>query len=107
LLGVTAHVSLDRPGTSGIKNYEEMATKLAEATGARSVTPAIYQTVLLSFAGQARAWSPKASIPTRARARALQRNHRRETGLSADADGIEALLIENNRREWKCLPAIT
>src|SRR6266581_4383048 len=54
LLGVTAHVSLTKPGTNGIKNYGEMATKLAEATGARSVTPAVYQTVLLSFAGQAR-----------------------------------------------------
>ncbi len=49
LLGVTAHVSLTRPGTSGIKNYEEMATKLAEIPGVRSVTPAVYQTVLQSI----------------------------------------------------------
>src|SRR5882724_10410052 len=62
LLGVTAHVSLTRPGTAGIKNYEEMATKLAATTGVRSITPAIYQTVLLSFAGQARGVSQKASI---------------------------------------------
>src|SRR5260370_37763420 len=54
LLGVTAHVSLTRPGTAGIKNYEDLATKLAETTGVRSVTPAVYQTVLLSFAGQSR-----------------------------------------------------
>src|SRR6266704_4046035 len=55
LLGVTAHISLTRPGSSGIKNYEEMAAKLSDATaGVRSVTPAVYQTVLLSFAGQAR-----------------------------------------------------
>src|SRR6202158_1137652 len=54
LLGVTAHVSLTRPGTGGIKNYREMAAKLTAATGARSITPAVYQTVLLSFAGQAR-----------------------------------------------------
>jgi len=33
LLGVTAHVSLTRPGTSGIKNYQEMATKFAEIPG--------------------------------------------------------------------------
>src|SRR6202022_2430255 len=32
LLGVTAHVSLTRPGTGGIKNYEAMAAKLAAAT---------------------------------------------------------------------------
>src|SRR5712691_257498 len=40
LLGVTAHVSLTRPGSSGIRNYEEMATKLAAIAGVRSATPA-------------------------------------------------------------------
>src|SRR5438445_4813563 len=54
LLGVTAHISLTRPGSSGIRNYEEMAAKLAAVPGVRSVTPAVYQTVLLSFGGQAR-----------------------------------------------------
>jgi len=51
---VTAPCLSDATGYQRYQNYEEMATKLAEATGARSVTPAIYQTVLLSFAGQAR-----------------------------------------------------
>src|SRR2546428_13124474 len=55
LLGVTAHVSLTRPGSGGIRNYEEMAKKLAAMAGVRSVTPAAYQTVLLSFGGQGRA----------------------------------------------------
>src|SRR5437773_9128697 len=54
LLAVTAHVSLTRPGTSGLKNYEELATKLARTTGVSSVTPADYQTILLTFASQAR-----------------------------------------------------
>src|ERR1700741_5557197 len=54
LLGVTAHVSLTRPGTSGIPNYEALGARLEKIPGVRSVTPAIYQTVLLSFAGQAR-----------------------------------------------------
>src|ERR1700676_1846777 len=67
LLGVTAHVSLTRPGTGGIKNYEEMATKLAAATGARSVTPGVYQTVLLSFAGQARGVVAKGIDPEQER----------------------------------------
>src|SRR5258706_13877695 len=49
-LGVTAHVSLTRPGTSGIKNYEEMATKLPEIPEGRSVTPTASTTVRLSFA---------------------------------------------------------
>src|SRR5467141_3199722 len=43
LLGVTAHISLTRPGSGGIKNYEEMATKLSAITRTRSVTHAIYQ----------------------------------------------------------------
>src|ERR1700745_4272500 len=54
LLGVTAHISLTRPGSGGIKNYEEIASKLAPTPGVRSVTPAVYQTVLLSFGGDAR-----------------------------------------------------
>jgi len=54
LLGVTAHVSLTRPGTGGIHNYEALAAKMAAIPGVRSVTPAIYQTVLLSFGGDAR-----------------------------------------------------
>src|SRR2546428_7390032 len=40
LLGVTAHVSLTRPGSGGIKNYEELATQLARGAGGRSDTPA-------------------------------------------------------------------
>jgi len=59
---VTAHVSLTRPRTSGIKNYEEWRPSWPEATGARSVTPAIYQTVLLSFAGKARGVVTKGTI---------------------------------------------
>src|SRR2546428_13312439 len=42
LLGGTAHGSLTRPGTGGIKNYEGIAAKTAQATRARSLTPAGY-----------------------------------------------------------------
>jgi len=107
LLGVTAHVSLTRPGTSGIKNYEEMATKLAEATGARSVTPAIYQTVLLSFAGQARGVVTKGIDPERERRsdEALERIIAGELDFTPDADGIDALLIGKPiAEEWKVSP---
>jgi lipoprotein-releasing system permease protein len=107
LLGVTAHVSLTRPGTSGIKNYEEMATKLAGATGAKSVTPAIYQTVLLSFAGQARGVVTKGVDPERERKsdEALQRIIAGKMDFSPDADGIDALLIGKQiAEEWKVSP---
>src|SRR5438046_1509809 len=69
LLGVTAHISLVRPGPGGIKNYEEVAAKLAGTPGVRSVTPAVYQTVLLSFAGQARGVVTKGVDPERERKR--------------------------------------
>src|SRR5258708_12332963 len=95
LLGVTAHVSLTRPGTGGIKNYEEMATKLAEATGARSVTPAVYQTVLLSFAGQARGVVTKGIDPERERnsSKARQLIVPRNLDFSPYPTHIDALVI--------------
>jgi lipoprotein-releasing system permease protein len=107
LLGVTAHVSLTRPGTGGIQNYEEMATKLSGITGVRSVTPAVYQTVLLSFAGQARGVVTKGIDPERERKsdEALQHVIRGQLNFSADADGIDALLVGRQlAEEWKLAP---
>jgi lipoprotein-releasing system permease protein len=107
LLGVTAHVSLTRPGTGGIRNYEEMAAKLGGLTGARSVTPAVYQTVLLSFAGQARGVVSKGIDPERERQsdEALQRIVAGRLDFSPDADGIESLLVGKQlAEEWKLSP---
>src|SRR2546429_5837382 len=107
LLGVTAHVPLTRPGTSGIKNYEELATKLARITGMRSVTPGVYQTLLLSFAGQARGVVAKGVDPERERKsdEALQRIVAGKLDFSPDADGIDAVLIGKQlAEEWKVSP---
>jgi lipoprotein-releasing system permease protein len=107
LLGVTAHVSLTRPGSGGIRNYEEMATQLAGTPGVRSATPAIYQTVLLSFAGQARGVVVKGIDPERERRTdvALQRIVAGRLDFSQDADGIDALLIGRQlAEEWKLSP---
>jgi len=107
LLGVTAHISLTRPGSSGIKYYDEMATKLAATPGVRSATPAVYQTVLLSFAGQARGVVTKGIDPERERKsdEALQRIIVGKLDLSPDADGIEALLVGRElAQEWKISP---
>jgi lipoprotein-releasing system permease protein len=107
LLGVTAHVSLTRPGSGGIKNYEEMATKLSAIPGTRAVTPAVYQTVLLSFAGQARGVVTKGIDPERERKsdEALQHVVAGRLDFSADADGIDALLVGRQlAEEWKILP---
>ncbi len=107
LLGVTAHVSLTRPGSGGIHNYEELAARLAATPGIRSVTPAVYQTVLLSFAGQARGVVAKGIDPERERRsdEALQRIVAGRLDFSPDADGIDALLVGKQlAEEWKVSP---
>ena len=107
LLGVTAHVSLTRPGSGGIHNYEELAAKLSATPGVRSVTPAVYQTVLLSFAGQARGVVTKGIDPERERRsdEALQRIVAGRLDFSPDADGIDALLLGKQlAEEWKISP---
>ena len=107
LLGVTAHISLTRPGSSGIRNYEEMAAKLAATPGVRSATPAVYQTVLLSFGGQARGVVTKGIDVERERKsnEALQRIVAGTMDFSPDADGIEALLVGKQlAEEWKISP---
>lgn len=107
LLGVTAHISLTRPGSGGIKNYEEMAAKLAGMPGVRSVTPAVYQTVLLSFGGDARGVVTKGVDPERERKsdEALQRVVGGKLDFSPDPDGIEGLLVGKQLAdEWKISP---
>lgn len=107
LLGVTAHISLTRPGTGGIKNYEEIAAKLAQTPGVRSVTPAVYQTVLLSFGGDARGVVTKGIDPERERKsdEALKRIIAGKLDFSPDADGIEGLLVGKQLAdEWKISP---
>lgn len=107
LLGVTAHISLTRPGSSGIHNYQALAEKLAALSGVRSATPAVYQTVLLSFGGDARGVVTKGID--------LQREQRNDEALqhiiagrldfSPDADGIDALLVGKQlAQEWRLSP---
>src|SRR5215510_6778898 len=65
LLGVTAHISLTKPGSGGIRGYEALATKLGRIPGTRSVTPAVYQTVLMTFGGESRGVVTKGIDPSR------------------------------------------
>ncbi|MHB8502486.1 MAG: FtsX-like permease family protein [Candidatus Acidiferrales bacterium] len=106
LLGVQAHISLLRPG-SDIRNYEALATKLAAIPGVRSVTPAVYETVLLSFGGEALGVVAKGVDPERERRgdEALQRIVAGKLDFTPDADGIDALLIGKELAEdWKIEP---
>src|SRR5438105_1414849 len=107
LLGVTAHISLTRPGSGGIKNYEELGAKLASIPGVRSVTPAVYQTVLLSFGGDARGVVTKGVDLERERKsdEALQRIVAGKLDFSPDAYGIDGLLVGKQLAdEWKISP---
>ena len=107
LLGVTAHISLTRPGPSGIQNYEALAQKLEQIPGIKSVTPAIYQTVLLSFVGEARGVVVKGIDLAREMKsdEALQKLSAGRRDFSPDPDGIEGLLVGKQLSdEWQLHP---
>lgn len=107
LLGVTAHVSLTRPGSSGIHNYMALAGELEKTSGVRSVTPAIYDTVLLSFNGLARGVVLKGIDVEREKKsdEALQKLSAGQVDFSPDAEGIESLLVGKQLSdEWKLRP---
>jgi lipoprotein-releasing system permease protein len=107
LLGVTAHVSLSKPGAGGIRDYEAVATKLEATPGVRSITPAAYQTVLMTFAGEARGVVTKGIDLERERTsdEALQRIIAGNLDFSPDANGIDAVLIGKQlAQEWKLSP---
>ncbi|HLW82119.1 MAG TPA: ABC transporter permease [Candidatus Acidoferrales bacterium] len=48
LLIVTAHINLKPNSTEGIRDYRQLMARLAKTPGVKSVTPAVYNTVLLS-----------------------------------------------------------
>jgi lipoprotein-releasing system permease protein len=107
LLGVKAHISLARPGTGGIRNYEDLIKKFAELPGVKSIVPSVYQNALLSFGGDARGVVAKGVDPERERKHdeALQRIVDGQLDFSRDPDGIEALLIGKQlSQEWKIKP---
>ena len=107
LLGVTAHVSLTRPGAGGIRDYEALASKFAAMPGVRSVTPAVYQTVLFTFAKEARGVVTKGIDLERERRsdEALQRIIAGRLDFSPDNDGIEAVVVGKQlAQEWKLSP---
>jgi lipoprotein-releasing system permease protein len=107
LLGVSAHVSLTEPGAGGIHDYAALAEKLEAIPGVRSVTPAVYQTMLLTFGGQARGIVTKAIDVERERKGdiALQHLAAGELDFSGDKDGVEGILVGKQLAdEWKMRP---
>jgi lipoprotein-releasing system permease protein len=107
LLGIKAHVSLTRPGAGGIHDYQTLASRLGSTPGVRSVTPAVYQTMLLSFASESRGVVTKGIDPERERNsdEALRHLAAGRPDFTADADGIDALLVGKQLAEdWKLSP---
>jgi lipoprotein-releasing system permease protein len=95
LLGVTAHINLTRPAAQGIRDYRQLATRLAQVPGVRAVSPAIYQTVLLSANGNARGIVLKGVDPDLERRsnEALRRVTSGTMDFAPDAEGIQAILL--------------
>ena len=107
LLGVTAHISLTRPGSGGIQDYEALATKLSRIPGVTSVTPAVYQTVLMTFGGESRGVVAKGIEPAREEAadEALHKLSSGKLDFQSDADGIDALLVGKQLADdWRVAP---
>jgi lipoprotein-releasing system permease protein len=107
LLGVTAHISLTRPGSGGIHDYQALAENLAKIPGVRSVTPALYETVLLTFGGESRGVVTKGIDPLREEAsdEALHKLASGQLDFQPDRDGVEALLVGKQLAdEWKLAP---
>ncbi len=107
LLSVTSHVSLTKPGSSGIHDYDALAKKLATIPGIRSATPSVYQTVLLSFGGQARGIVAK-GIDAGSEAvngAALRKLSAGKLDFSADQDGAEGIVVGKQLAdEWRISP---
>lgn len=54
LLGATAHVNLSRKDAGGIQDYDALARRLRRLEGVTSVSPGLYETVLITSGNRAR-----------------------------------------------------
>ncbi len=95
LLGVTAHVNIQRPDSEGIADYRQLAEKLGHTPGVRAVAPAVYLTVLLSSAGRARGIVLKGIDPAleAKRNEALQRIVSGSADFSTDPNGFAGIVV--------------
>jgi lipoprotein-releasing system permease protein len=95
LLGVSAHVNLTRPGAEGITDYRALAERLSHVGGVRSVSPAIYLTVLLSGSGHARGVVIKGIDPELESRTddALRRIVSGAADFAPDVDGFDSVVV--------------
>lgn len=95
LLGVTAHVNLQRPNGEGIEDYRQLAERLGREPGVRAVAPAIYITMLLSSGNLARGVVVKGIDPQleAKRNEALQRIVAGAADFKPGNDGFDTVVI--------------
>jgi lipoprotein-releasing system permease protein len=95
LLGVTAHVNLQRPNGEGVEDYRELAERLGREPGVRAVAPAIYITMLLSSGNLARGIVVKGIDPAleAKRNEALQRIVSGAADFKPDTDGFDTVVV--------------
>ena len=95
LLGVTAHVSISRPGSEALNNYNELAERLSHVPGVKAAAPAIYITVLLSSGGRAHGVVVKGIDPALEpkRNEALQRVVAGSADFAPDANRFDSVVV--------------
>ncbi len=97
LLGVTAHVNIKPNGTQGIRDYRQLMTRLAPTPGVESITPAVYNQVLLSAGNQTEGVVLKGIDPQLEKRwdSALDHLVTGNDDFKLDSDGIPAILVGN------------
>src|SRR5215813_8122444 len=107
LLSVTSHVSLTHPGSSSIRDYQQLAAQLSAVPGVKNATPAVYQTVLMSFGGEARGIVTK-GIEAKREAQndhALQRLSAGRLDFAPDEEGVEGIVVGKQlSTDWMISP---
>jgi len=95
LLIVTAHINLKPNGTDGIRDYQALMARVAKTPGVKYVTPAVYNTVLLTAHNNARGIVLKGVNPVLEEQADAALRHIVEGSDSfvADSFGIPGILI--------------
>lgn len=97
LLGVTAHVNVKPNGTQGIRDYRQLITRLARTPAVESITPAVYNQVLLSAGNQTEGVVLKGIDPQLEKRwdSALDHLVTGNDNFKPDSSGIPAILVGN------------
>lgn len=95
LLSVTAHVNLKPISTEGIENYRQLAAELSSTPGVKSIEPALYITVLVSYDDHSQGVVIKGVDPALERKASSAWNHlvSGSADLVPDADGTPAIMV--------------